>query len=89
LTEVLRGSSRDVNINRLLTSINVQVIDGSVGRAAGLRVGRTSIRGNVTIDALVVEVASRLPKPVAIVTSDFKDLSALSDPDMMILDLSI
>ena len=89
LTEVLRVSSRDVNINRLLTSINVQVIDGSVGRAAGLRVGRTSIRGNVTIDALVVEVASRLPKPVAIVTSDFKDLSALSDPDMMILDLSI
>ncbi len=59
-----------------------------IGRAAGSRIGQTSTRGNVTIDALVVEVASRLPKPVAIMTSDFKDISALADEDIMVLDLS-
>ncbi len=60
-----------------------------IGRTAGSRIGQTSTRGNVTIDALVVEVASRLPKPVAIMTSDFKDMVALADQGMIILDLTV
>ncbi len=88
LAEVLRGKPQDAKTNQFLTTLNIQVIDEKIGRAAGSRIGQTSTRGNVTIDALVVEVASRLPKPVAIMTSDFKDISALVDEDIMVLDLS-
>lgn len=87
LTEVLRGKPRDGKTNQFLSAINIHVIDENIGRGAGTRIGKTSLRGNVTIDAIVVEVASRLPKPVAIMTSDFKDIKGLADPDMMILDV--
>ncbi len=88
LAEVLRGKPQDAKTNQFLTTLNIQAIDEKIGRAAGSRIGPTSTRGNVTIDALVVEIASRLPKPVAIMTSDFKDISALADEDIMVLDLS-
>ena len=88
LTEVLRGKPRDAKTNQFLSAIDVQVIDEKIGRGAGTRIGKTSMRGNVTIDAILVEVASLLPQPVAIMTSDFKDINGLADPDMMILDLA-
>lgn len=88
LTEVLRGHPRDALIHRLLASLQVQVIDQQLGRAAGERIGRTQVRGNATLDALVAEVASALPRPVVVLTADYDDITALVDPDVMVLDIA-
>ena len=88
LTEVLRGHPRDALIHRLLQSLKVRVIDEDLGRAAGERIGRTKVRGNATLDALVAEVASSLPRPVAVLTADYDDITALVDPDVMVLDIA-
>jgi len=88
LTEVLRGHTRDILIHRLLAAMNVRVVDAEVGRAAGERIGRTRTRGNVTLDALVAQVASTLPRPVAVMTADVDDLAALVDPDVMVVDVA-
>ena len=88
LTEVLRGHPRDALIHRLLQSLKVRVIDEDLGRAAGERIGRTQVRGNATLDALVAEVASQLPRPVAVLTADYDDITALVDPDVMVLDIA-
>ena len=88
LTEVLRGHPRDALIHRLLQSLKVRVIDEDLGRAAGERIGRTKARGNATLDALVAEVASSLPRPVAVLTADYDDITALVDPDVMVLDIA-
>ena len=88
LTEVLRGHPRDVLIHRLLALLDVHVVDAAIGRAAGERIGRTGGRGNVTLDALVAEVAGSLPRPVAVFTADANDLRALVDPDVMVLDIA-
>jgi hypothetical protein len=88
LTEVLRGHPRDVLIHRLLAALQIRVIDARIGQAAGVRIGRTARRGNVTLDALVAEVASSLPRPVAVLTADVDDLNALVDPDVMVLDIA-
>ena len=88
LTEVLRGHPRDALIHRLLASLQVQVIDQQLGRAAGERIGQTQVRGNATLDALVAEVASSLPRPVVVLTADYDDITALVDPDVMVLDIA-
>jgi len=88
LTEVLRGHPRDALIHRLLSSLKVRVIDEDLGRAAGERIGRTKVRGNATLDALVAEVASSLPRPVVVLTADYDDITALVDPDVMVLDIA-
>ena len=92
LTEVLRGHPRDALIHRLLQSLKVRVIDEDLGRAAGERIGRTKVRGNATLDAcsrgIVAEVASSLPRPVAVLTADYDDITALVDPDVMVLDIA-
>lgn len=88
LTEVLRGHPRDALIHRLLLALKVRVIDEDLGRAAGERIGRMKVRGNATLDALVAEVASQLPRPVAVLTADYDEITALVDPDVMVLDIA-
>jgi hypothetical protein len=68
--------------------LNVRVIDAPLGQAAGERISRAKTRGNITLDALVAEVASSLPRPVALLTSGVDDLRALVDPDVMVLDIA-
>lgn len=88
LTEVLRGHPRDALIHRLLSSLKVRVIDEQLGRAAGERIGRAKVRGNATLDALVAEVASSLPRPVVVLTADSPDMNALVDPDVLVFDIA-
>ena len=88
LTEVLRGHPRDVLIHRLLASLNVRVVDERLGRHAGERIGQRKVRGNVTLDALVAELASSLPRPVVVLTSDMADMTTLVDDDVMVLDIA-
>lgn len=87
LTEVLRGHPREALIHRLLSSLEVRIVDATQGRAAGERIGRRAVRGNVTMDALVAELASSLPRPVAVLTADVADMVALVDDDVMVLDI--
>lgn len=87
LTEVLRGHPRDVRIHRLLGALTVRVVDVQLGKAAGERIGRRALRGNVTLNALVAELASTLPRPVVVLTTDVTDLTALVDDDVMVLDI--
>lgn len=88
LTEVLRGHPRDAHIHRLLASLSIRVVDEHLGRSAGERIGRRSVRGNVTLDALVAELASSLPRPVVVLTADVDDMTALVDDDVMVLDIA-
>lgn len=88
LTEVLRGHPRDALTYRLLLSVKIRVIDADLGQAAGARIGRTRVCGNVTLDSLVAEVASSLPRPVVVFTADDKDLKTLVDPDVMVLNIA-
>jgi predicted nucleic acid-binding protein len=88
LTEVLRGHARDALIHRLLAALRIRVVDAQLGQRAGERIGRTATRGNVTLDALVAQLASSLPRPVAVLTADVKDITALVDPDVMVLDIA-
>ena len=88
LTEVLRGYPLDALIHRLLAALRIRVVDAPLGQAAGDRIGRTFTRGNVTLDALVAELASSLPRPVAVLTADVKDITALVDPDVMVFDIA-
>lgn len=88
LTEVLRGHTRDALIHRLLAATNIRVVDAELGRAAGERIGRTRVRGNVTLDALVAEVASSLPRPVVVMTADVQDMTPLVDSDVMVVDVA-
>ena len=88
LAEVLRGHPRDALIHRLLLGLKVRVVDEQLGRAAGERIGRTQVRGNTTLDALVAEVASSMPRPVVVLTADYDDITALVDPDVMVLDIA-
>lgn len=88
LTEVLRGHQRDALIHRLLAAVSIRIVDAELGRAAGERIGRTRTRGNVTLDALVAQVASTLPRPVAVMTADVQDMSLLVDPGVMVLDIA-
>lgn len=85
LAEVLRGHPRDVWVHRALRSVQVHDVDQELGSAAGIRIGRSAARGSVTIDAIIAELASRMPKPVAVMTSDLDDLRALIDPDTLLL----
>lgn len=88
LTEVLRGHTRDALIHRLLAATNIRVVDAELGRAAGERIGRTRVRGNVTLDALVAQVASSLPRPVVVMTADVQDMTPLVDSDVMVVDVA-
>jgi len=84
LAEVLRGGPRDAAVHRLLKLCQVESVTARHGRAAGELLGRT--RRNDTVDAVVAVTADALPAPVRILTSDPKDLSALTDgmPDVSV-----
>ena len=79
LAEVLRGAHGDARTHLLLRSATVVPVDANLSRRAGERIGRKSLKGNVTIDALVAETAESLNRAAAIVTSDGRDFRALVD----------
>ena len=77
LTETLRGGGRDAPIRLLTRHAQVDAVDGPFAAEAGLLLGR--IRRDDTVDALVATTAIRLGRPAVILTSDRRDLSALTD----------
>ena len=88
LTETLRGHARDADLHQLLKGVDVADVVAGLGRRAGERLGRSRVRGNHSLDAIVAELASALPRPVVILTADVDDLRMLVDEDVMLLDIS-
>ena len=77
LTEVLRGSSRDSRVHRVLKKVEVIPLTRELGRSAGELLGTSGLPATASIDAMVVATALVQARPVMILTSDPGDLSAL------------
>lgn len=76
LIETLRGSGRDARIHLLTKNALVDVVDATLAAEAGRLLGRT--RRSDTVDALVATTAMRRGQPTLILTSDPRDLAALT-----------
>ena len=76
LAEALRGGPRDARVHSLLKSVVQRPVTPELGRAAGELLGRTG-RAD-TVDAIVAATASGLGQRVRILTSDPRDLRALT-----------
>lgn len=76
LVEVLRGHGRDAAVHAVLKTCRVEPVTKAIGRAAGELLGRTG--RSDTVDAVVAATAASLPAPVRLLTSDPKDLQALT-----------
>jgi len=76
LTETIRGVGRDARVHLLTKNAHVDRVDGDLAADAGRLLGKT--RRSDTTDALVATTALRLNRPVTILTSDPRDLQALT-----------
>lgn len=77
LTEVLRGTARDAAVHRVLKRVEVVPLTRELGRHAGELLGSSGLPASAAIDAMVAATALRQTRPVVILTSDVKDISAL------------
>lgn len=77
LSEVLRGAPRDATVHRILKRMEIVPLTRDLGRRAGELLGSSGLPATATIDAMVAATALKQPRPVVILTSDPKDLSAL------------
>lgn len=86
LAEILRGTSRDAGIRRVLARVVIEPVSETIGQQAGHLIGAAGMSSGQAIDAMVaataieaagqVQVADRVPA-VLIVTSDLPDLTRL------------
>jgi predicted nucleic acid-binding protein len=86
LAEILRGSSRDAEMHRVLVRVGVEPVSEAIGRRAGQLIGAAEMSSEQAVDAMVAatameaaeraETADRTPS-VLIITSDLPDLTKL------------
>lgn len=86
LAEILRGSSRDAQMHRVLARVGVEPVSEAIGRRAGQLIGAAGMSSAQAVDAMVAataieaaeqaEAADRAAS-VLIVTSDMPDLTKL------------
>jgi predicted nucleic acid-binding protein len=77
LAEVLRGTPRDAAVHRVLKKIEIIPLTRELGRNAGALLGASGLPATATIDAMVAATALGQKRPVVILTSDPRDLTAL------------
>lgn len=77
LTETIRGGGRDAPVHLLTKNARVDQVDAGLAAEAGRLLGRT--KRSDTVDALVATTALRLGQPTIILTSDPRDLEALTE----------
>jgi predicted nucleic acid-binding protein len=77
LSEVLRGTPRDAAVHRVLKRMEVVPLTRELGRRAGELLGTSGLPATATVDAMVAATALSQTRPVVILTSDPRDLSAL------------
>ena len=86
LADILRGTSRDAGIRRVLARVAVEPVTEAIGQRAGQLIGAAGMSARQAVDAMVVataldqaeraETADRSAS-VLIVTSDLPDLAKL------------
>jgi predicted nucleic acid-binding protein len=76
LAETLRGGPRDARAHSMLKGVVQRPVTSELGRAAGELLGRTGRPD--TVDAIVAATAGGLGLRVRILTSDPRDLRALT-----------
>jgi len=86
LAEILRGTTRDAEIHRVLARVAVESVTEALGQRAGQLIGAAGMSAQQAVDAMVAataieqaehaEVADRSAS-VLIVTSDLLDLTKL------------
>src|SRR5580693_4590860 len=84
LAEILRGSSRDAEMHRVLARLAVEPVSEAIGQRAGRLIGAADLSAEQAVDAMVAataveaaeqaEAADRAPS-VLIVTSDLPHLT--------------
>ncbi len=86
LAEVLRGTSRDAAVHRVLSASGADIVPLSpqAARKAGELLGRTQGEGGRTLDALIVAVA-RECLATDIVTSDPHDITVLAEKALVVV----
>jgi predicted nucleic acid-binding protein len=86
LAEVLRGSSRDAKVHRVLSRVAVEPVSEAIGRRAGHLIGAAGMSSEHAVDAMVAATAIAAAEEaeavdraasVVIVTSDMPHLSKL------------
>jgi len=86
LAEIIRGSSRDAEIHRVLARVGVEPVSEAIGHRAGQLIGAAGMSSAQAVDAMVAataiaaaeqaEAADRAAS-VLVVTSDLADLTRL------------
>jgi predicted nucleic acid-binding protein len=86
LAEIIRGSSRDAQIHRVLSRVGVEPVSQAIGHRAGQLIGAAGMSSGQAVDAMVAataiaaaeqaEAADRAAS-VLLVTSDLPDLTKL------------
>jgi predicted nucleic acid-binding protein len=77
LAETVRGGAPDARVFRVLNAATVIPVSAEVGRAAGELLGATD--RDDTVDAVVAATARSLHRPIRVLTSDPRDLRALTE----------
>lgn len=76
IAEVFRSGTAGARVRWVLSQLDEEPLTKKHGEEAGRLLGLTN-SGDRTVDALVAATALRMPQPVAILTSDPKDLQRL------------
>lgn len=86
LAEIVRGSSRDAEIHRVLARVSVEPVSEVIGRRAGQLIGAAGMSSGQAVDAMVAATAIAAAEQaeavdraasVLLVTSDIPDLTRL------------
>jgi predicted nucleic acid-binding protein len=86
LAEILRGTSRDTEVHRVLARVGVEPVSESIGRRAGHLIGTAGMSSEHAVDAMVAATAIEAAEQaeatdraasVLIVTSDMPHLTKL------------
>jgi predicted nucleic acid-binding protein len=78
LTETLRGTGRDALVRRVLKAVTVLPVTPEQATAAGRLLGTVATRNDATVDAVIAAAAMEQSRPVLILTSDPRDMRALT-----------
>src|ERR1700758_1292239 len=86
LAEIIRGSSRDAEIHRVLARVGVEPVSEAIGHRAGQLIGAAGMSSGQAVDAIVAATAIAAAEQaegadraasVLLVTSDLPDLTRL------------
>jgi hypothetical protein len=88
ILEATQRSTKRARLDWVLSMVRVEPVTKASARAAAARLIGRNLHGHAhAIDAAVAEMASRQPRPVAVLTSDPGDLRRLCDEHVRVVAL--